>query len=240
MKRTTTIEWTTIIADPSSWPADGEYFLMELDESSWQFSRTGSSYGDEFGNYEFIKAIGRRWAPMPKFQANELDGNEKNKDKITLNFDVYYDLIKKAAEVGKKDSLSENTIDNDFPPEQHSVKLEDSLLCLKEEFKTLSRWFTELRGDFRIMARMLEDIKISKKNWQSIEELDPHKMVLLRNNLFLPGAVFYGRVWINEYDERELFTYKLKKDHQCDFGIFFEPHGKLGCDSGWEWCEVPQ
>lgn len=198
MKRTTIVEWTTITEDESSWPVDGEYFLMELDESSWQFSRTGSSYGDEFGNYKFIKAIGSKWAPMPKFQANELDGNEKNKDKITLNFDVYYDLIKKAAEAGKKNSLSEDALDDYCQRVQHSAKLVDSLLYLKEEFKTLSRWFIELRGDFRIMARMIQDIKMSQKNWQSTEELDPRKSGLLRNNLFLPGAVFYGRVRINE------------------------------------------
>lgn len=87
---------------------------------------------------------------------------------------------------------------------------------------------------------------MSQNNWQSIEELDPRKMVLLRNNLFLPGAIFYGRVWINGKGERELFTYRLKKHYQDGFNLSCERHGRLeydpsgSCDPGWEWCEVPE
>lgn len=61
----TTIKWTTITKDESSWPPDREIFLLEVEGISLQFLRVGSYYADESYNYKFIDVIGKQWTPMP-------------------------------------------------------------------------------------------------------------------------------------------------------------------------------
>ena len=61
----TTIKWTTITKDESSWPPDRVIFLLEVEGISLQFLRVGPFYSTHDWNYAIIDKIGKKWAPMP-------------------------------------------------------------------------------------------------------------------------------------------------------------------------------
>lgn len=85
----------------------------------------------------------------------------------------------------------------------------------------------------------MEFTNAGKNRWEPISKLAPNKMVLLRNNMVIPGAILYGCVLVKS-DKRLIYNCRTPLTDSNVVCPACEYNGGMEAEDCWEWCEVPQ